>query len=62
MNFTPRVICNGHGVEGPGHILPCGVVDLTFEEYDYQMSRPDSTWRCPKCDASADWDDDCLPE
>lgn len=31
---------------------------LTAEEYDYQMSRPDSLWRCPRCGESAYWDDD----
>ena len=30
---------------------------LTAEQYDQQMSRPDSTWRCPVCGDEAQWDD-----
>jgi hypothetical protein len=33
-------------------------VFLTLEEYSYQMSRPDSLWKCPLCGEVADWDDD----
>lgn len=41
------VLCDDHGQQF-----------LTAEEYDYQMSRPDSPWRCPRCGESAQWDDD----
>lgn len=45
---TPyAVLCDDHGQQF-----------LTAEEYDYQMSRPDSLWRCPRCGESAHWDDD----
>jgi predicted RNA-binding Zn-ribbon protein involved in translation (DUF1610 family) len=37
----------------------CGQVFLTEDEYDRQMSAPDSRWQCPKCLAKpVDWDDD----
>jgi uncharacterized protein with PIN domain len=37
----------------------CGKVYLTQEEYNYQMSRPNRTWICPKCGGfDAYWDDD----
>lgn len=39
--------------------LGCGLVYLTEQEYDSQMSCPDDRWRCPVCGTSpADWDDD----
>ena len=45
---TPwQVICREHGA-----------VSLTQEQYEYQMSRVDSLWKCPHCGASAQWDDD----
>lgn len=34
-----------------------GQVFLLNEEYDFQMSRPDSYWRCPLCGEDASWDD-----
>jgi hypothetical protein len=36
----------------------CGNVALTDEQYDYEMSRPDSLWICPICNSTAIWDDD----
>lgn len=33
-------------------------VYLTPEEYDRQMNDPDSTWICPHCWGSAEWDDE----
>jgi hypothetical protein len=39
-----------------------GLVYLTEEEYDRQMSNPDATWRCPLCRYEADWDDDNYEE
>lgn len=46
--------------EGPLEGYPgCGLVYLTKAEYDFQMSRPDATWRCPVCGMyPARWDDD----
>lgn len=39
---------------------PCteGLVFLTLQEYKYQMSHPSNTWRCPRCNGDAEWDDD----
>lgn len=49
------VVCHGPwDMAGGG----CGRVFLTEAEYDAQMNRPDSTWRCPLCRYEADWDDD----
>lgn len=59
LTWTPRVICLGHDIPG---IQPCGIQPLTAHEYEQQMSRPDSTWRCPMCGAEAEFDDDSLPE
>lgn len=47
---TPwAVICPSHGKQF-----------LTKENYDAQISRPDSRWQCPfpKCIAICEWDDD----
>ncbi len=45
---TPyAVLCDDHGQQF-----------LTEKQYNHQMSRPDSLWRCPKCGESAHWDDD----
>lgn len=45
---TPyAVLCDDHGQQF-----------LTAEQYDHQMSRPNSRWRCPRCGAPAHWDDD----
>lgn len=41
-----------------GIICPrCGPVELTREQYDWQMDRPTVRWVCPKCGGPADWDD-----
>ena len=49
------VCCGGaFDVPGSGH----GLVYLTDEEYDRQMSSPDSLWKCPFCRYEAQWDDD----
>jgi hypothetical protein len=53
MTMKYAVRCDGL-MEGAS----CGLVELTDEQYDAQMARPDSTWRCPRCGASAEWDDD----
>ena len=50
-----RVICRGDSIPGQ---QPCGNVDLTEEQYDTQMNRPDSLWYCPNCGSSAIFDDD----
>lgn len=31
---------------------------LTEAEYDRQLSRPDSLWKCPRCGDAAHWDDE----
>jgi hypothetical protein len=49
------VICDGefcNGAQGKRRVF------LTKEQYDKQMMRPDSTWRCPHCGEEAIWDDD----
>lgn len=33
-------------------------VFLTYEEYMFQLSRPDRFWECPICKDLAIWDDD----
>jgi hypothetical protein len=49
------VICLG----GHGNGIPaCGIVELTPEQYMYQLSKPDSGWICPTCGGFAEWDDD----
>lgn len=41
-----------------GIICPhCGPVELTRENYDWQMNRPNVGWVCPNCGRPADWDD-----
>ncbi len=35
----------------------CGPVELTRENYDWQMNRPNAEWACPNCGGPADWDD-----
>jgi hypothetical protein len=52
---TPYAVhCEGPwDLPGGGH----GLVYLTRKEYDHQMSRPDTTWRCPICKYEAPWDD-----
>lgn len=36
----------------------CGKQGLTEENYDRQMSYPDSLWKCPICGCSCYWDDE----
>lgn len=38
--------------------IKCGLVFLTEEEYDEQMSKPTSKWTCPNCLQEAYFDDD----
>ena len=53
------VHCEGPwDLPGGGH----GLVYLTQEEYDRQMSAPSKTWRCPICRYEAQWDDDNYEE
>lgn len=47
------VRCRGDSV--PGYC--CGSVNLTEEQYDAQMSRPNSLWCCPNCGSTATFDD-----
>lgn len=44
----------GFAVICPEH----GRVFLSEEEYDRQLSRPDSTWKCPRCGKASEWDED----
>jgi hypothetical protein len=68
-----RLIREGQVTEGPVDCMSClaarrtpyavlcddhGQQFLTEEQYDHQMNRPDSLWRCPRCEESAHWDDD----
>jgi len=46
------------GDDGPGH----GLVYLTTNEYDNQMIRVNSLWKCPLCGIRAEWDDDNYEE
>lgn len=55
--FMYGVHCHGDSVEGQE---PCGLVELTPEQYLRQLSRPDSLWYCPNCGSTATWDDDSL--
>lgn len=55
------VVCQGIDY-GVGFNPGCGKVDIDVKEYDRQMSRPDSTWRCPKCGAEAWFDDERFEE
>lgn len=31
---------------------------LTRKDYDFQMSRPDSLWKCPQCGRDSWWSDE----
>jgi hypothetical protein len=59
------VVCRGNaidqatGVKGIHMLGSCGLVFLTYEQYTYQLSRPNSGWSCPRCGSSAEWDDYC---
>lgn len=48
------VRCRGDNVPGQ---LACGLVYLTFEQYEREMMRPNVGWSCPQCGSSADYDD-----
>lgn len=37
-------------------------VDISYEEYMYQMSHPDDRWTCPLCRDIVDFDDDRFEE
>ena len=50
-----------YGDPSIGH-MGCGRVFMTRDQYMQQMSRPDSTWRCPECNFEADFDDDNYEE
>lgn len=48
------ISCRGGIIDGvPG----CGPVDLTLEDYERQMDRPNRTWVCPRCGGDAEFDD-----
>lgn len=45
---TPyAVLCEGHGQQF-----------LTEAQYDYQMSRPNARWACPRCGEDSGFDDE----
>lgn len=48
-NSEYGIICPTHGSQG-----------LSRDEYDRQMSMPDSLWKCPieDCHSPVEWDDD----
>lgn len=48
------VRCYGDSVLGQ---TSCGIVGLTREQYNYQMSRPNRGWDCPNCGSTADYQD-----
>jgi len=39
-----------------------GNVDIDQANYDAQMARPNSLWRCPKCGMDCDFDDERFEE
>ena len=58
---TPYAVnCQGPWDLGGG--LAHGLVYLTKEEYDEQISAPDKTWRCPICRYDAIWSDNNYEE
>lgn len=59
VNTPYATICTGDpdlGWKG------CGRQYMTQQQYNQQMSRPDSTWRCVCCGMEAEWDDDNYEE
>lgn len=51
----PYAVIRCHGDSVPGYC--CGKVNLTEEQYNAQMQRPDSVWACPNCGSNATFDD-----
>lgn len=49
------VLCSG--IDPSVGAVSCGVQPLTEKQYEQQMDRPDSLWKCPRCGAPADYDD-----
>ena len=45
------VLCDHGALDNPQRCY------LTRQEYDYQIRRPDSLWKCPICKREASWDD-----
>jgi hypothetical protein len=43
---APWIFCKGD--PDVGH-HGCGYVELSRDEYEKQMNRPNTTWRCPTC-------------
>lgn len=52
------VYCNGDG----GRTDCGGLVDITSDQYDAQMAKPDHGWVCPRCGGSAQFDDERFEE
>lgn len=48
------VFCSGDWMDGGPS---CGLVTLSFDEYQRQMAKPDHLWCCPNCGSTATYDD-----
>lgn len=48
------VDCHGDSVDGQE---PCGLVEISFGEYERQMARPNALWCCPNCGSTATYND-----
>jgi hypothetical protein len=50
--------------DGPDYTIApgCGLVYMTEQQYEAQMSRPDALWRCPRCNGDARFDDENYEE
>lgn len=48
------VSCHGDWMEPA---TSCGLVELSFAEYERQMAKPDHLWCCPNCGSTATYDD-----
>jgi len=59
MTTFAAVRCHGDSIPGQE---PCGLVEISEQEYERQMNRPDSLWCCPHCGSTATFDDDDYEE
>jgi hypothetical protein len=53
------VICNGDSVPGQ---QSCGQVPLSEQEYERQLSKPNSLWCCPHRGSTAEFDDELFED
>jgi len=51
VKYIAFVRCRGDSVEG----LACDIVGLNYEQYLYQLNRPNAGWECPNCGSSANY-------